>query len=739
MKKQSNKHQSRRALQFVMIFTILGLLLCAADINTSNLAMAQEGIAPLLLDVDDPYEDHYIVVYKEFQAADFDLAVRSDRLAITAAGGEINFVYDTALQGYAAYLPEKALELVRRNPRVDYVIIDGWVHLDDDGGEVTPDATQTGATWGIDRIDQRSLPLNSQYEYYSTASNVYVYILDTGIRSTHVEFEGRAFKVYDSIGDGQNGNDCEGHGTHVAGTIGSKTYGVAKKARLYAVRVLNCSGSGTYSQIIAGVNWVANNHKKPSVANMSLGGPPYAPLETAVKTAISKGITFVVAAGNDDENACNHTPAKVAQAITVGSTTSSDYRSYFSNWGSCVDLFAPGSSILSTSYVSNTATTTKSGTSMASPHVAGVVALYLSENPTASPNAVTNAILGATTKNIVSDPMGSPNRLLYSRVVSEPVPSPVGKAPSGTISDTTPTYTWTSVTGATSYNYQVLKAGQVIYNKTVGSAYCSGSLCSHTGTKVLPYANYIWRVRAQVGGTWGAFSSNVAFTVVKPITSLWSSFNGSMGGWETVTGAWGISAGNYLKGATAVPDTFASAYYDYDFSKFKYEVMMRRFGDCTTCANAIMFRGTPNPLDSIYEWNEGYYFAYTNTGSYIVGKFIDGVWVYLIPWTSSAAIHQDNWNRLKVIAWGDTLKFYINHQLVYTTTDSSHASGAPGIMFYPGSTPSGNKLYVDWSYISTTDMTFMEFDRIETVESGQVELGGDSPFMAPDIPDTGTE
>lgn len=362
----------------------------------------------------------YIVVLEDWAAGargiDSNAEAVAEELSLVY-GGKVERVFKHALNGYVANISDKEAEQLSKDNRVLYVEQDS---------EVSIDATQTGATWGLDRIDQRDRPLNGTYNYTPTGSGVNAYIIDTGIRRTHNDFGGRAFAGFDAIGDGQNSNDCNGHGTHVAGTVGGTTYGVAKSVRLYAVRVLNCSGSGSNSGVIAGVDWVTQNRVRPAVANMSLGGGASSALDTAVNNSIASGVTYAVAAGNSNANACNYSPARVGNALTVGSTTSSDARSSFSNYGSCLDLFAPGSSITSAWYTSNTATNTISGTSMASPHVAGVAALYLQGNPTASASTVNAAIINsASTSKLTSIGTGSPNRLLYSLLGgTSPTPTP---------------------------------------------------------------------------------------------------------------------------------------------------------------------------------------------------------------------------------------------------------------------------------------------------------------------------
>jgi subtilisin family serine protease len=366
-------------------------------------------------------QDQYIVVLND-NVADVDL--ESARLAQNYFGDRSGgHTYRRALKGFSVRMSEKQAAKLATDPRVAFV---------EEDSEVEASATQTGATWGLDRIDQRNLPLDGSYTYNFTGSGITAYIIDTGIRATHTQFGGRVISGFTAINDGQGTNDCNGHGTHVAGTVGSSTYGVAKNVSLVAVRVLGCTGSGSTSGVIAGVDWVTSNHTPgtPAVANMSLGGGASTALDNAVNNSINDGVTYAVAAGNSNANACNSSPSRVPNALTVGSTTNTDARSSFSNFGTCVDIFAPGSSITSTWSTSDTATNTISGTSMASPHVAGVAALYLSSNPGASPATVAAAIINSATLNKVTNPgSGSPNRLLYSLLTSPPPPTPTPTPP----------------------------------------------------------------------------------------------------------------------------------------------------------------------------------------------------------------------------------------------------------------------------------------------------------------------
>ncbi|HZM22861.1 MAG TPA: S8 family serine peptidase [Anaerolineales bacterium] len=385
--------------------TLFVLIVLALTISGSSTASAQ-GEAPILgADSATAIPGRYIVVFKPgTPAADVSAAAEHAR----GGGGQVDFVYESALVGFAGQLPEQALFGLSHNPNIEFIEADQVI---------TIDTTQSPATWGLDRIDQRNLPLNNSYTYNVTGAGVKAYIIDTGIRITHNQFGGRATYGRDFVDNDSTASDCNGHGTHVAGTVGGSTYGVAKGVSLVAVRVLNCSGSGTTSGVIAGIDWVTSQHTTgKAVANMSLGGSPSTALDNAVRNSIADGVVYAIAAGNSNSNACNFSPARTAEAITVGATTSSDARASYSNKGSCLDLFAPGSSITSAWNSSNTATNTISGTSMATPHVTGVAALYL-QGHNATPLQVRNALVGAATPNKVTNPgSNSPNLLLYSLV-----------------------------------------------------------------------------------------------------------------------------------------------------------------------------------------------------------------------------------------------------------------------------------------------------------------------------------
>ena len=374
-----------------------------------SLALAALAALPSAAAAVPPPRDRYIVVLKAGDPG----AVAAEHGRRHAASDRL--VYRSALRGYAARIPPGRVAAVRDDPRVRYVVADGLARAV---------ATQSGAVWGLDRIDQRSLPLNGLYGYSSAGTGVKAYIIDTGIRPTHAEFGGRAVKGADFVDPSTGGEDCDGHGTHVAGTVGGSTYGVAKGVSLVGVRVLDCDGSGYWSWVIKGIDWVTADHPAgaPAVANMSLGGGANTAVDDAVTRSIGDGVTYALAAGNSGQDACRSSPARTPAALTMGATDSADRRPNWSNWGSCVDWFAPGVSIRSAYHTSNTATATMSGTSMASPHTAGAAALYLQDHPTASPAAVRTALWNELTTGIVTSSKTAANHLLYVGFIGSATP-----------------------------------------------------------------------------------------------------------------------------------------------------------------------------------------------------------------------------------------------------------------------------------------------------------------------------
>ena len=405
-------------------------------------------------------QGQYIVAFKDSSINEAMKANRSskaqsiktmaDQLGLKYLA-RVDRTYHKVLAGGVFSMSEKDAKRLVNDPNILFITEDEVVSIN---------AVQNNPTWSLDRIDQRGLPLDNSYSYNTLASNVSAYIIDTGVFVGHPEFEGRAFSGPDFIDNDNDSDDCHGHGTHVAGTVASSTYGVAKQANIYGVRVMSCVGSGSISGIISGIDWVAQNHVKPAVANISIGSSVNSTFNNAVASLVSSGVVTAVSAGNRNDDACNQSPASEPTAITVASTTSSDARSSFSNFGSCVDIFAPGSDITSTWLGGGI--NTISGTSMAAPHIAGIAALYLASNPSATPSQVEQAIKNSATTGVVSDAQGSPNLLAYSIVDGTPPPAPSielttsvdSKGPNDTI-----TLNWS---GATSNSVDIYRNGVLI-------------------------------------------------------------------------------------------------------------------------------------------------------------------------------------------------------------------------------------------------------------------------------------
>ncbi len=414
---------TRKTLRFSFLSLIAFALYIAFPVSPIR---GQEKVK--LLKHENAIPNRYIVVIKDEAAGSESQKPSATELSVnlTAAyGGRAEQVYEHAFNGFLLTTSEEEAMALSQDPRVEFVEEDmpAYTAQDENDGETSPSATQNNPPWGLDRIDQRD-GLNNAYTYNTTGAGVNVYVLDTGIRASHRDFGGRVVSGYSAINDSYGTGDCHGHGTHVAATIGGNSYGVAKQARLHSVRVFGCNG-GTVSSMIAGIDWVAANHQKPAVANLSGAatdnngrGTANASLNQATRNLIARGVTFVAAAGNDTQDANNVSPARVSEAITVGAVDSAGVKAGFSNFGSVVDLFAPGVNILSAGIGGDGDERLMNGSSMAAPHVAGVAALYLQSNTAASPATVTNAIIGGVTTGRLSGDLGygSPNRLLYSLI-----------------------------------------------------------------------------------------------------------------------------------------------------------------------------------------------------------------------------------------------------------------------------------------------------------------------------------
>ncbi|MDT8323727.1 MAG: S8 family serine peptidase [Bacteroidota bacterium] len=489
-----------RRLSFPILVVLLLFAACSeqppAPQDADTPALRADELSSMT-DID--LRDRYIVVFNHDVENVNALVDQMTR----GSNARVHFRYHRAIKGFCATLPPQALEGLRHNPRIDYIEADGPVSIFV--------AQSPVPSWGLDRIDTRNLNLDNTYNYVDDGSGVTAYILDTGIMYTHSEFGTRASFAFDAFNG--NGADCNGHGTHVAGTIGGGTTGVAKNVTLKSVRVLDCNGSGTISGVIAGVDWVAQNAVAPAVANMSLGGSASSALDAAVAGATTQGITFVVSAGNNNRDACQFSPAREPTAITVGATGSDDKRASYSNYGSCVDIFAPGTSITSAYYTSASAYATMSGTSMAAPHVAGVAALYLQNNTSASPSQVSAAVVSNASQGVMIGNIGrnSPNLLLYSLfgTVTPVPPAAPSNLVAATLSSSAIRLTWDDVSAETAYNieYAVNSNSNFTLLTSVGA-----DVVTHDVTGLAASTTYYFRITASNSAGTSGYSNTASAT-----------------------------------------------------------------------------------------------------------------------------------------------------------------------------------------------------------------------------------
>ena len=491
---------------------LVSVALCAGALAFTLLPSKSSAKNDKFLRSQRPVADHYIVVMNDDVAEfgdDSGVGNAVSELARTY-GGHVEKTYSSALKGYSAVMTEADAVKLSEDPRVKFV---------EEDGVVESQTTQTDATWGIARIDQREYVsvLDTNYNYDASGRGVSVYVLDTRVLTTHPDFEGRAVDAYDYFNDSTPVSNCSAHGTHVAGTIASRTYGVAKNATIYSVAVLPCSGLGTSSSVIAGLNWVSSHATRPAVVNMSLASGVSSAIEGAVQNLINSGITNVSAAGNYNADACNYSPGRMADVINVGATNNGDLRDTNSDFGRCVDIFAPGVGILSTWNTASQYSGTLSGTSTAAPHVAGAAAIYLEANPTASPQQVASYLTGQATSGILSNiGTGSPNLLLYSYVPTGGTPTPT-PTPS-------PTPTPTPTPGCGGIDYAgYLTSGGTAYQSSVNGF--SGRAGTYSGNLAVPTgSNFTLYLEKKGNKRWTSVAMSSASGSLQNLT-----YNGSRG------------------------------------------------------------------------------------------------------------------------------------------------------------------------------------------------------------------
>ncbi len=528
-----------RVLPSLFSLALFGLSACGGGLeqepSTESADIAQTA---QLLRQERPVPEQYIVVLRELDPAVASVGVPTVAEEMSSLhAGSVLYTYEHAFKGFAVKMSEAAAQRMLHDPRVAFI---------EEDSEVQAVATQTSAPWGLDRVDQPALPLNGTYVHNVTGTGVNAYIIDSGIRATHTDFGGRVVSAFTFINDGRGTSDCNGHGTHVAGVIGGATHGLAKGVRLHSVRVLDCAAQATISAVAAGVDWVTANHVKPAVANLSIVASASTVIDTAVTNSINAGVTYVVAAGNNNADACTISPARVGAAITVAATNNLDQRWAQSNFGTCVDLFAPGIDITSAWFTSDTATNLMFGTSLSTAHVTGAAALYLQTNTAATPATVASMLTSRVTLNAVASPgTGSPNRLLYTRWIGDTVaPTTAITAPvaGATVSGTV------TLTASASDNVGVTKVEFFVNSTRIGTDTAAPYSLAWNSTTVVNGTYTITSKAFDMAGN-VTTSAGVTVTVNNPTCSITQQLLGNAG-FEGGNVIWYASAPNIIDGTT---------------------------------------------------------------------------------------------------------------------------------------------------------------------------------------------
>lgn len=675
--------------------------------------------------------NQYIVTYKDSLTAAERNAVLKQMKSLK---GKILFQYDAS--GFAAILSPAALLAIRLNPAVASVDPDQEMNvtpIDDPNaasgiGSITNQALQTQVSWGLDRLDADPLAsetLNNSYTYNYTGAGVNVYIIDTGINTA--DMSGRIAKDFTNVGKNKKFNDCNGHGTYVASLVGGTTYGAAKKVKLHNVRVLDCNGVGSTSQIKAGIQWVSSHFQKPAIALLTVNGD-YEPFSSQIADAVdNKGLVFVVAAGNENDDSCPNNQDLIDSAIRVGATTITDDRASFSNYGNtCVDILAPGAGIPGSWF--NSSRNVLSGTAPAAAYTAGVAALFMQRNSNLNyqiyptPADVKDGIL-ADSVGLATD---DPNLLVYSYfpndcppgVCDDPTITPTPQTPIGMITDTEPVFEWSNPAIVDSYVLRVYKGTSTVYTSEVIDAASCGDPCSDDPfSATIPLATlskgvqYYWALATITDGKMGVYSQKMPFmpyAIADPFKTI-QPFTANSTGFASTAGSWARVSGVYQTAGKA--NLYSSAQYSALYDTLTYTTRMKHNGPCVTCENYMIVRGVPNPIDpTSKEWYSGIKFIWTEDGHYSIVKVSNNTSTEIVALTSTSAIITDpnadtHWNFVQVVMDNDHFQFNINDTTVWDSVTAGVTLAAADygqVGFGMKTNTAKNFLWIDYAIMDNT-------------------------------------